>query len=206
MTVVDIKRQKNHTVGVLLSNGEAITLDLDYAASLCIRKGDTLTEEKLLEYKDESDYIRAKSRGMWFLNRADHSEKSLYEKIIKGGLPESAAARAIARLKELGMLDDIRYACRLAERMSEAGVSKREAYARLIQKGIPKQLASDVLSDTEFDEGAQLAELINKKYRLKLEADGGIQKVYAALIRKGFSYGAVKAALKKYTQESEWVE
>ena len=102
MTVVDIKRQKNHTVGLLLSDGALLTLDLDYASNLCIHKGDTLTAEKIAEYTAESDFIRAKSRGMWFLSRADHSEKVLYDKIVKGGIPETAAAQAIERLKELG--------------------------------------------------------------------------------------------------------
>ena len=68
---------------------------------------------------------------------------------------------------------------------------------------LPKDIINQVLADTPFDESEQIAELIDKKYRLKLQTEGGSQKVYAALIRKGFSYSAVREQLKKYTQEIE---
>lgn len=201
MTITAVKRDKNHTVKVDFDNAQSVRIDIDYWAALCLHEGDTLTEEKLTEYLKESEYIRAKSRGLWFLDRADHSEKSLYEKIVRGGILPEAAARAIARLKELGMVDDMRYAERLSQRMNESNISKREAYAKLISKGIPKKIANEVLADTQFDESRQLAELIDKKYRLKLQAENGVQKVYAALVRKGFSYGAVRDAIKEYTKQ-----
>lgn len=201
MTITAVKRDKNHTVKVDFDNAQSVRIDIDYWSALCFHEGDTLTEEKLTEYLKESEYIRAKSRGMWFLDRADHSEKSLYEKIVRGGISPGSAARAIARLKELGMIDDVRYAERLSQRMNESNISKREAYAKLISKGIPKQIVNEVLADTQFDESRQLAELIDKKYRLKLQTENGVQKVYAALVRKGFSYGAVRDAIKEYTKQ-----
>lgn len=206
MEIVAIKKDKGHTVRLEFSGGKTVNLDSDYVNELCLRVGSNVTDGQLTEYIKESEYIRAKSRGMWFLDRADHSEKSLYEKIIKGGISPSAAARAVARLKELSMLDDRRYAENMAERMADSNISKREAYAKLLQKGIPKDIIVEALDDTPFDETEQIAALIDKKYRLKIQGEGGVQKVYAALIRKGFSYGAVREAIKKYTQEIELCE
>lgn len=206
MIITTVKRDKNHTVRVELDSSQSVRIDLDYWNGLCLREGDTLSGEKLTEIVKESEYIRAKSRGMWFLDRADHSEKSLYEKIVKGGISATAAARAIARLKELGLIDDYRYAARMAERMSQSNISKRESYAKLLQKGIPKDIIKSVLEDTAFDEASQIEAVIQKKYRTKLADKDSIQKIYAALIRKGFSYGAVREALKKYTQELEICE
>ena len=105
----------------------------------------------------------------------------------------------VARIKELGLIDDNRLAARLAERMNEAGISKREAYAKLYSKGIPKDIIKTVLEETPFDEASQIETVIEKKYRNKLSDKENVQKVYAALVRKGFSYGEVSAALKKYT-------
>ena len=90
--------------------------------------------------------------------------------------------------------------------MSEANISKREAYAKLYNKGIPKEIISAVLQDTEFDESAQIIAVIEKKYRAKMDTKEDIQKVYAALIRKGFSYSAVSEAIRKYTKEMEYRE
>ena len=109
----------------------------------------------------------------------------------------------MARFKELGLLDDRRYAQLLAEQMSENNISKRESYAKLLQKGIPNSIIKSVLEETDFDEAAQIKAVIEKKYRTKLSDRNDIQKVYAALIRKGFSYSAVREQLKKYIQETE---
>ncbi len=203
MKIVEIKRDKKHTVKVTFENGKYFNFDLDYWNSLCLHEDDEIDEQTLKNHLNESEYIRAKTRGMWFLDRADYSEKTLYEKIIAGGIQSVAAARAIARIKELGLIDDTRLATRLSEQMSEANISKREAYAKLYQKGIPTDIIKSVLEDTEFDEASQIEAIIQKKYRNKLSDKDSIQKVYAALIRKGFSYSAARDAIKKYTQEIE---
>ncbi len=206
MKIVEIKRDKKHTVKVSFDNGKYFNFDLDYFNSVCLHENDQISEEQLNSHLKESDYIRAKSRGMWFLDRADYSEKKLYEKIVAGGISAAAAARATARLKELGLIDDLRLCARLAERYAEQGVSKRESYAKLYAKGIPSDVIKSVLEDTDFDEAAQLEMIIDKKYRNKLSDKDNAQKVYAALVRKGFSYGAVRDAIKKYTQEIEIYE
>lgn len=203
MKIVSVQRDKKHTVKVTFDNGKFFNFDLDYWNSAYLHENDFLDDTQLKNHLENSDYIRAKSRGMWFLDRADYSEKTLCEKIVAGGISPSAAAKAVARLKELGLVDDTNLATRLAERMSESGISKRECYAKLYQKGISPSVIKSVLQDTPFDELSQIETVIQKKYQRKLTDKENIQKVYAALIRKGFSYGAVREAIKKYTQEIE---
>lgn len=203
MKIVSVQRDKKHTVKVTFDNGKYFNFDLDYWNSAYLHENDFLDDTQLKNHLENSDYIRAKSRGMWFLDRADYSEKTLCEKIVAGGISPSAAAKAVARLKELGLVDDTNLATRLAERMSESGISKRECYAKLYQKGISPSVIKSVLQDTPFDELSQIETVIQKKYQRKLTDKENIQKVYATLIRKGFSYGAVREAIKKYTQEIE---
>ena len=203
MNIIEVKKDKKHTVRVSFNTGKAFNFDTDYWNEQCLRENDEIDEETLEFHLKESDYIRAKSRAMWFLDRADYSEKILYEKIVAGGISGTAAARAVARLKELGLLNDSRLALRLAEQMSGANISKREAYAKLYQKGIPATIIKTVLEETSFDETAQVEAVIQKKYRTKMADKTQIPKVYAALIRKGFSYSAVRYVIKKYTQEIE---
>ncbi len=203
MQINEVIRQKKHLVKVRLADGREIYLDSDFAAQNAIKAGDNVTEQKIDEWLRESDYVRAKSRALWFLDRADHSEKTLYEKLTRADISPEACARAISRLKELGLLDDVRYANRLAERLVEANVSKREAYVKMLSKGLPRDIVNAALEDIETDEAAQIGALISKKYRTKLENPENIPKVYAALVRKGFSYSAVREALKRYSEELE---
>lgn len=199
MKIIAVTPQKGHLYRVELSE-KTVFIERDYAAEIGLKPGMEIDEAGLKNIVAESEYRRAKSRALWFLDRADRSEKVLCEKIVAGKISKTAALKAIERLKELGLVDDLRYAENLYSRLAEANVSKRAAYAKMYEKGVPPEIIKKVLNENEPDENAQIKALIERKYRLKIEADDGPQKVAAALIRKGFSYSAVRHAVNEYTE------
>ena len=92
MKIVEIKKDKKHTVKVSFDDGKAFNFDIDYWNSTCLRENDQLDDAALKRHLAESDYLRAKARGLWFLDRSDYSEKTLYQKIVAGGISGTAAA------------------------------------------------------------------------------------------------------------------
>lgn len=200
MQILNIQKDKLHLTKISLSNGEEVLIDNDVCRDNYLKKGDEISEEKLNALVFQSQYQRAKSRAVWYLDRKDRTAKDLYNKLCLAGFDKKAVAKVIARLQEVGLIDDRRFAENYASRLMEGNVSKREALQKMLQKGVPYDMAKDVLSECDSDEGAQIEALINKKYRTKLMVEGGKEKVYAALIRKGFSYEAVKNALKNYIE------
>ena len=201
MQIAQIKKDKLHLMKITLSDGSDILIDKDVCCEKCLKIGCKIEDVNALVF--ESDYRRAKSRAVWYLDRNDHTEKGLYDKLVRAGFQKTACAKVIARYVEVGLLDDERYARNYAERLMEANVSKREAVAKMLQKGVPYDLAKSVLEEINTDEQTQIKNLINKKYRSKLAVENGSEKVFAALVRKGFSYGAVREALKSYIEEFE---
>ena len=205
MTVNEIKKEKGHLVRIVFDTGESILLDLDFCTEKCIREGDTLSKEQVKEYLSESDYIRAKSRALWLLDRYTYTERRLFEKLKSAGFGEAVSSRVLARLKELGVINDGNLADLYAKDCARRGISKRAAYPKLLAKGFSAATVKAALENAEFDEKDQLAALIEGKYAAKLAA-GETEKVYAALIRKGFSYGAVREALKSYNEQLQFSE
>ncbi|MBE6776968.1 MAG: regulatory protein RecX [Ruminococcaceae bacterium] len=203
MQITEIKKDKLHLMKITFDNDSVVFLDKTVCADKCLNVGMYLEQEQLKELEFLSDYTRAKSRAVWYLDRQDHTEKALYDKLIRAGFGKQASAKVIARFIEVGLIDDERYARNYAERLMEANVSKREAVQKMLLKGVPYDLAKAVLEETEADEQTQIKNLIDKKYRTKLTDQKGVEKVFAALARKGFSYSAVKEALKSYIEESE---
>ena len=200
MQIINIQKDKLHLTKISLSNGEEVLIDNDVCRDNYLKKGDEISEEKLNDLVFQSQYQRAKSRAVWYLDRKDRTAKDLYNKLCLAGFDKKASSKVIARLQEVGLVDDLRFAENYASRLMEGNVSKREALQKMLQKGVPYDIAKDVLAECDSDEGAQIEALINKKYRTKLIVEGGKEKVYAALIRKGFSYEAVKNALKNYIE------
>lgn len=206
MTVTDIKPDKKHLNKLLLDGEYEIPIDKDVVSENGITVGYNITEEELEELKYESDYNRAKSRALWYLDRMDYTEKALYEKLIKAGFGRRASAAVIARLLELGVIDDNRYAERMAERLNESNVSKREAMNKMLLKGLSYDLIKEKLQSDESDEQEKIKNLLEGKYARKLTEKKGAEKVYAALVRKGFSYGAVRTAMKNFMEQIEFCE
>lgn len=200
MQITDIKKEKLHLTKVSLSNGEDVLIDNDVCSEHYLKKGDELSDENLNDLIFQSQFERAKSRAVWYLDRKDRTSKDLYNKLCLAGFDKKASAKVIARLQEVGLIDDRRFAENYALRLIECNISKREALQKMLQKGVPYDMAKYVLSNCDADEAEQINALIDKKYRTKLLNENGVQKVYAALIRKGFSYDAVKTALKNYTE------
>ena len=206
MKICEIKPAKLHFNEVYLSNGENVLLDKDVCAENSLMSDMEIDPDFLEELKLKSDYVRAKSRALWYLDRMDYSEKALYEKLVQKGFDKKASSAVVAKLVELGLLNDRRYAENLAEKLTQQGNSQRAALQKMLLKGVPYDLAKETLSETETDEVSKILALIEKKYSGKLRDPDNFQKVYAALVRRGFSYGDVKTALKKYKEDLEFSE
>lgn len=203
MQIIKLKKDKQHLTRIVFSDQSEVLIDNDVCLQKSLKEGACIDEAKLKELIQESDYLRARSRAVWYMDRMDHTEKGLYDKLVRAGFEKSASAKVVARFIEVGLLDDERYARNYAERLMESNVSKREAVQKMLQKGVPYDLAKQVLEEDCTDEQTQIKNLLDKKYRTKLFAENGTQKVFAALVRKGFSFGAVKEAMKSYIEESE---
>ena len=205
MRLTEVKRDKKHCARVVTDAGRTLFIDVDVCAEYGLRAGCELDEESLTEILERSDFVRARERALWYLDRADRTERGLYEKLLRAGFPPQASAAAIARLKELGLLDDRRFAENLAERLTGQNVSRREIARKLYEKGVPRAVIDEVLAENHADEHAQIRAVIDKKYRGRLSDPDGVRKVYAALVRRGFSFGAVRDVLKQYSEELQYM-
>ena len=206
MLITETQRQKKHLTKLLFDNGEEAFLDNDICINYSLKPETQISEEELNKLKYESEYVRAKSRALWYLDRADRTEKTMYEKLVTAGFDRKAAAAVVGRFVEVGLIDDRRFAENFAEKCRNANISKREGIRKLLAKGVPYDIENEVFSETEVDEEEQVRAVIEKKYARKLEQENGVQRVYAALVRKGFSFSAVRNALKKYSEELEYSE
>ncbi len=200
MKITEITPQKKHLTRIGFEDEKFILIDSDLCCTLCLKVGSVLEDEQVKEILHRSEYERAKSRALWHLDRSSHTERGIYDKLRRAGFSEQISAEVIARLCELYLLDDAAFAARYTERYIAEGLSRRAVYEKLYSKGVPRDVIKEVLDNATFDEGSAIRTVIEKKYRTKLAA-GEYQKVYAALLRRGFSYGDVKDALKRYVKE-----
>lgn len=201
MKILALQNRRKCLTAVKLENGEELLLDTEIVIIRDLKPGVLLDDPDALLY--ESDFKRAKSRALWYLSRGDLTEKGLLDKLKLAGFGEKASADATERMKELGLIDDEKFARRLAEILESSGSSEKEIYFKLVNKGVPSDVAKEVLSERETDESEKIKKLLYTKYQSKLNTDEGVQKVIASLARKGFSFSDIKDAIRAYNEEIE---
>ncbi len=198
MTVNEIKTARQGQVALII-DGREFLLNAETVAAAGISKNSTLDEREFKRLCLQSDRDRAKSRALWYLSRGDHSRRALKDK-LRRAFSEDAAEYAVTRMEELGLIDDRAYAERLAHAWNAANVSEKEILRKLFAKGVPGEIARDAVGALSPDPVAQISELLKTKYRTRIESEDGVRKVYAALVRKGFSFSDVRSALKEYSE------
>ncbi len=123
---------------------------------------------------------------------------------------EEAAEEAIARLKELGYLDDEAYCERFAAAAMRGGpVSHAALLNELVyKKGVPKELAEAALQrayeeNEHFTDSENAYRLLAKKTRGVIPEDRkDLAKLYRFLAGKGFSHECAEQAVRRLQEES----
>ncbi len=160
-----------------------------------------LTEEEKCD-----DTAKAKSRALEILAGQEIASAQLYERLCRR-YTEQAAAAAVADMMENGYLDDDRYAQVRAHGLLAARKSRRAVAQDLRRKGLSTQQVQQALESAyardengEDPELEAVCALIASRYRSKL-ANGRRDLVFAALMRRGFSYPVIKEALRRSEDE-----
>lgn len=156
-----------------------------------------------------SELDTAKKRAMYLLGGKDYSRRELIEK-LKKNYSEENAVKAADFMCEYGYVDDSRYAEKLARNyIVGRKYGKSRAALMMRQKGLDPEIIEEALSAySKEDITEEIAEILRKKYidRLflpGLEGKKEMQKIVAALARRGYSYGDIKSALYLLQEEIE---
>ena len=104
----------------------------------------------------------------------------------------------IARLKELGVLNDDAFAASRAKRLTREGKSRRAALAHLAAKGITKPTLEE---DPQRELAAACAYL--RRRRAGPFGDAPEPKILAAMARGGFTQALARRALQLDREEAE---
>jgi len=145
------------------------------------------------------------NRALWYLGRRDYGVQELRQKLLrprpdKPAPSEEDVDRAIERMLELDLLNDERYAQRLAEALSRKGYGAKGIAFELKRRGIEEEIEAPV------EDSERIGELLRTKFSLKLGDEKGRQAVFNALIRKGFSYADVKTAMREYMEDEVYAD
>lgn len=122
------------------------------------------------------------------------SKKELSKKLRDKGTSDEDADAAADWLEEIGALDDAAYAAMLVRHYSTMGYGEGKLREELYRRGVPRELWDEALAQAP-EAAAVLAKVIEQKTKGRPLEEKGRKRLCDMLLRRGFSWRDVKAAM-----------
>lgn len=203
MKITGIKPARHRQTTVFL-DGEGTLLDTETFLLSGFREGDEISHEQWQELCERSVNNRAYEKALYLLEYRAHARGELLTKICRE-YPKEAALLAVARVEELGLINDLDFAVRLAEELTcQKGYGKARVKADLGRRGIDREIIDRVISSLPEDQRESCKNWMMKKCKTPPADSKEQAKLLSGAVRRGFDYATAKAVLKEIVlEESE---
>jgi len=195
MIITDITMTKKGRCALFVDGEFLFSAHPDIFFATGWKKGRQVTVEELEELRMSSEERTAKDKALDLLSYSARTSRQLFEKLARKSDPEAAAA-AVERMEELGLVDDADYARRfVADKLNLKDWGLRRIQQELRAKGVDQQHIDAATQELDYDGVERLAEILRRKGKpIPTE-----QKERNALInrwlRQGYDYDEIRAAM-----------
>lgn len=200
MIITQIEKVKKNRYKIYVDDEYWYIIDMEIVVDCHLQVGMSCDQDFLDEVKHKADVRKARERALYLLSFRDHSRRELVNKLCRS-VDEEVAEQTADRMQELGYLDDYAYGEKLAHHFLEVKKQgMRKALYSMMQKGIPKEMAQEILEAADVDPIEQMTSLVESKYVRYLTDEKGIKKVRDALMRLGYTYSDIREVLDEYIE------
>ena len=166
-----------------------------------VRVGDDIDPEAYVERLASVQFADGYEAALTSLDFCARSGREIANALRRKGYVEPAIQAVVSRLTENGLIDDARYAQRMAEVQSNKPVGVYAFKRRLRAKGICEEDAEAALSAFDDDQQRKAAraaaEKLLRRYAELPEREARA-KLSQALARRGFGWDAIEGALDEW--------
>lgn len=210
MEITSLKKYKGTTYEVELDYERRLYLHIDIIADHGLRTGMKLERDELRKIIYASNFRRAYQYALYCLDYRDYSAEDIFQKLVKTYKNEALCLEVVKKLARAGLIDDRRYAEKLAVRLVESRkYGFRRAKREMLAKGISSDTAEEALEKYSDIFSENLMELLETKHcRLLTDSSDrkSIEKVKSALVRYGYGFDEINRAVREYFESAEQAE
>ncbi len=188
------------TVSVYADGALAMKLKKVYFDRQPLKEGDEVDIEVWENRLAPAQFNDAWEAALTSLDRSARTEKELRASLKRRGYVAPVIDAVAERLKETGLIDDARYAERMAELQAQKPVGLYAFKRKLMSKGIAEDDAAEALAafdeDQQRDACLEAARRLFRKYEA-LPPRESRAKLSQALARRGFGWDAIESAVEQ---------
>lgn len=180
-----------------LENGTEIKVNTALIADYSLYTGRELTDDETASLKADAGKAGAMARALRVSGSRALSRGELLDKLREKGETEENAEEAADRLEKIGALNDREYAGMVVRHYSAKGYGIGRVKNELFRRKVPKEYWEEALSEMPDITGA-IDALVGSKLRRAAGDKKEIKKMTDSLLRRGFTWEEIKAAVERY--------
>ena len=190
MTITTLSAHKGNTWKIELDDsGELFFLHVSVVQRCGLRKGMTLTPQQWEQVQTAELSRKAYQYACFLLDNRGYSYQEMFRK-LEPKYPQAVCFATVDRLAKYGQINDRAYAEQLAHHyVAVKRFGMRRAFQEMRRRGLLEEHI------TEAVEGKY------RKYFLDPDDRRTIEKGKAALVRQGYRFGEINAAVRAFLEE-----
>ena len=197
---IEASKHKRGRVLVFLADGACLKISEQELLDFGLRSGDDLDQEVLDRLKEAAGVSNVKATAADLIGQRAMSRSALEKKLKEKGASEAEARYAAEWLEAIGAINDGEYAVLLAQHCARQGYGPQRVREKLREKGVPRELWDEAL-DSMPDPAESIDRFLQTKLRGKRPDEKEKKRLSDALLRRGFFWPDVKAALNRLGAE-----
>lgn len=191
MKITSIAQQKYHKnmYSVFVDNNYSFSLEDIDLIKIGLQEGQEITKDDIEHYKNTYEYSRAKEKALKYISYRRRTYSEVEKKLKDLGYDDTLINKVLEHLVNLYFIDDSEYTkAFITEKVKLNPCGKKLISHELKNKGINSDIIIKELEESNLDEYNLAYNLVLKKIKSNLNIDKKqAHKIYAMLLRKGFS-------------------
>lgn len=199
ITEIKLQAKNKERVNVYLDDNFFCGLELETVMKHQLKEGQTIEVEKLEVIQFESEKQVAFQKSLNLISRYVKTKKQMKDYLKQKGYTTSVIEYVIKKLEEYNYINDEVYAkTYVTLNAKTSGIKKLRQ--DLMVKGVEKSLVEKALN--ELDDQADFIKKLAEKYMNNKEKNKkNYAKLYAYLMRRGFTYEQIEPFLRVTGEE-----
>ena len=185
-----------------MEDGGILRLTEEELVRFGLRAGMELDGETLEALRASAKASSARAAAAGIISSRALSKKELTRRLVQKGSDESDAQAAADWLEDIGAVNDADYAASLVRHYGGRGYGPARVREELRRRGVDRELWDAAMEEMP-DPAEILDQLIRKRCGGVLSDPKERRRTGDALMRRGFSWGEVKAAMGRYAEMME---
>ena len=204
LSVKSVRRIHSRAV-LTLSNGETRVMPRALLRERPYRGGVPFDEAAFDALLRERSYPFALERAVSLLAVRARTKRELRDALRQCAYSDAVIDRVIARMDEAGYIDDADFASQWAASRTGKGLGTRRIAMELRQKGVDAEHIEQALGQLDEEERMESAVRAAQKAARgrDLASPADRQKVFAALMRRGYDSASAKKAIAALRDQQE---